>query len=83
MCENIFCHEFTRILLTNPCESVSLLKKQTFYRKDAKDAKIIKDEVQDFKSFSKQLVFPSCIINFLSALCVFAVRKEFLQYSHQ
>ena len=49
------------------------------HREGAKDAKIFKDEVQDFKSFSKRFTFPANIIDFLRALCAFAVKGLFFQ----
>jgi hypothetical protein len=62
---------------------MTVLKKSFSHRKGAKDAKIFKDEVQDFKSFSKRFVFPAHIIDFLRTLCVFAVKDLFFQWTHE
>ena len=53
---------------------MTALQKDFSHREGAKDAKIFKNKVQDFKSFSKRFAFPSCIINFLR---VFAVKGLF------
>jgi len=50
--------------------------KVLLYREGAKDTKIFKDEVQDFKSFSKWFVF-------LRALRFFAVKVLFFQCIHE
>jgi hypothetical protein len=51
---------------------MTALQKGLSHREGAKDAKIFKDEVQDFKSFSKRFAF-------LRALCAFAVKGLFFQ----
>ena len=44
---------------------MTVLQKGFSHRKGAKDAKIFKDEVQDFKSFSKRFALPAHMIDFL------------------
>ena len=61
---------------------MTALQKYLFDREGARDAKIFKDEIQDFKSFSKRFAFPSRIIDFLCALRAFAVKGLFFQWTH-
>ena len=62
---------------------MTVLQKGFSHRKGAKDAKIFEDEVQDFKSCSKRFAFPAHIIDFLRALCVFAVKDLFFSVESQ
>ena len=62
---------------------MSPLKKQIFYREDAKSAKKINNARRKRKSFFEKLKILNFIFNNLGVLRAFAVRKTFLQCSHQ
>ena len=59
------------------CKSVSPLKKQIFYREDAKRAKKINNARRKRKSFCERLKILNFIFNNLGVLRAFAVRKPF------
>jgi len=62
---------------------VTALQKYFSHRKGAKGAKIFKDEVQNFKSFSKRFALPARINNFLRALRFFAVKRFVFQWAYK
>ena len=61
---------------------MTTLQKGFSHRKGAKDAKIFKDEVQDFKSFSKQFALPARIIDFLRGK-KFVLSVDSIMYPHR
>jgi len=62
---------------------MSPLKKQTFYREEAKSAKKINNARRKVKSLWERLKILNFIFKNPCALRAFAVRKTFLQYSHR